>query len=217
MSTLKQLLLLVMMAVSLCGQGYANLVYGQYLHHSENEEPTSWTKPIAYVWSGDVGYEFNLQGKSLIQVGLGIEENYNSKYGTYEFDPDLGERVQYNLEQSAPLYLRIFWSERGMAGYGVGPIYSPVKQTFVLDYSRLYYHREVIYTHALGVSGIARLSRQISNKLYGLLALEVRYQKGLWFRGGGQDLSNYSWDNSQIRLSLGLGWKSGSLSRKVTE
>jgi len=139
MRNLKQLLVLGLLAISLCGQGYANLVYGQYLHHSENDEPTSWTRPIADVWSGDVGYEFNLKGSSLIQVGLGFDENYNPKYGKYEFDPDLGERVQYNLEQSIPLYVRMFWSDRGMTGYGVGPIYSPVKQTFVLDYSRLSY------------------------------------------------------------------------------
>ncbi|MBT3575736.1 MAG: hypothetical protein HOB84_08495 [Candidatus Marinimicrobia bacterium] len=210
MVILKQILLLGTLAISAYSQGYANLVYGQYLHHSENDEPTSWTKPIAYVWSGDAGYEFRLRGSSLVQVGLGFEENYNPKYGKHTFDPDLGERVQYNLEQSIPFYIRMFWSSKGMTGYGVGPIYSPVKQTFVLDYSGLSYHREVVYTHALGVSGIARLSRQLSQKLYGLLSLEVRYQKGLWFQGGGQDLSNYSWDNSQIRLSLGLGWKNGS-------
>ncbi len=212
MVILKQILLLGILAISVCGQGYGNLVYAEYLHHSENDEPSSWTRPLGYLWTGDVGYEFKLRGSSLIQLGFGFEESYNPKYGVYEFDPDLGARVQYNLEQSLPLYLRMFWSSKGMTGYGLGPIYSPVKQTFVLDYSRLSYHKEVVYTHALGISGIARLSKRISKKMYGLLSLEVRYHKGVWFQGGGQDLSNYSWDNSQFRLSLGLGWKSGQRS-----
>ena len=77
--------------------------------------------------------------------------------------------------------------------------------TFVHDLEQFEYHREVIYSHSLGISGIARFSQQISKRFWSLFSIEGRYTQAFFFEGGGQDLSEYQYSNGQIRLSIGIG------------
>lgn len=204
-------LLIMIMVLNLThglhGQVYTNFVFGQYLYHSENDEPTTWTQPIGRFYSGDMGYENNLKGHRIVQLGVGYEENFNQLIAKHTTDPDYGSPVRTNLEQSPSIYARIAWSSRGMTGYGFGPVYSPSKHTFSVDLSGLKSHKEVIYSHAFGISGFVRFSKPVSKHLYGLLTLEGRYMKGLWFKSGGQDLSDFNHENIQIRIAVGLGRK----------
>lgn len=190
-------------------QSYGNIVFGQYLYHSENDEPTTWTKPIVNFYSCDFGYEFYSTGHRLMQIGIGYEENYSPEIASHETDLDYGNRISYNLEQSIPVYTRIAWSSKGMTSYGFGPIYSPAKHTYTIENSFFVPHREVIYSHSLGLTGFARISMSLTNHLFGLLTLEGRYLKGFWFQSGGQDLSNYNFENIQVRLAIGIGMKRG--------
>jgi len=208
---MRQILLLLLMAklafsgISISG----GPIY--FVSHSENNEPTLMADPYKYGWSGSFEYRHRLDHQKMLQLVLGFTEvSSTHEYLAYDADGNSLNFVKAGSfrERSFPLILRYFTSARGLTGYGIGPLLSVTEHQFnyipPYPYSQFSFI-ETFYSTGLGINALIRFATPMGKSLFSHIDLEVQGVQAIHFQNAGQDMSNYTHNTFQIKLSLGLG------------
>ena len=201
-------LLFYLVLNSLPAQFQFSAGYGYLIHHSENDPPTILQTKFNHQYFGDFCFNTRMFTKHVFQFGIGYEERFSEQFENYG-NTDSGDiskiRIGYLSEQTVPIYVRIFWTNNGRTGFGIGPSWSVTRQVYFHDDPYFSALKEIIRIYSPGFTLFGRIAKPLNQQYYLFVDGDLRGTVALSFHGQGQDLSHYKHNYTQIRLAVGIG------------
>ncbi|MBL6964003.1 MAG: hypothetical protein ISR55_09270 [Bacteroidetes bacterium] len=176
---------------------YVSGGYGQFVKHSENDNPITAYQNFEKNVQWSAGAEIPLKQSQFIQV------NFGTMATSIPFKKD-GGTVS---EKTFPLDIRLFKSVSKMTGYGLGPTVTITNHSLQLFEDTDFGIEDIFNSVGIGINGLARVSFGPFYNTYILMDIGARYIKAIKFIGENRDFSNYSHEYGQVSISFGLGKK----------